>query len=152
MLPPMTERDQFIQAQVQGMLQPGEQIRGMAFVQRTPSIIVMMLCYWAYFFMTTSYYAALTDRRILLIVQRDSIQFSILVARDDALLVVYTQRDPRALVVFRDVIDEVHLEAGQGLKAACGSLGGEPTRRTQHENAQDTENVDLLLHGESQTT
>lgn len=67
MLPPMTERDQFIQAQVQGMLQPGEQIRGMAFVQRTPSIIVMMLCYWAYFFMTTSYYAALTDRRILLI-------------------------------------------------------------------------------------
>ncbi|MCA9606468.1 MAG: hypothetical protein KC619_12770 [Myxococcales bacterium] len=63
----MTERDQFIQAQVQGMLQPGETIRNMAFVQRTPSIFVMMLCYWAYFFMTKSYYAALTDRRIILI-------------------------------------------------------------------------------------
>ena len=67
----MTERDQFVHAQVQGMLQPGEQIRNVAHVLRAPGIamqiLLIMFCFWLYFFQIKHYYAALTDRRVILI-------------------------------------------------------------------------------------
>ncbi|MGE0790420.1 MAG: hypothetical protein AB7S26_32385 [Sandaracinaceae bacterium] len=67
----MTERDQFVQSQVQGMLQPGEQIRSIAYILRAPGIamqiLLTMICFWLYFFQVKHYYAALTDRRIILI-------------------------------------------------------------------------------------
>lgn len=66
-----TERDQFVQSQVQGMLQPGEQIRNIAYVLRAPGmmmqIIYMMVCFWLYFFQVKHYYGALTDRRLILV-------------------------------------------------------------------------------------
>lgn len=66
----MTERDQYVQSQVSSLLQPGEQIRNMAFVVKAPSILVqimlMLVCGWILiFFMTKHYYAVLTDRRII---------------------------------------------------------------------------------------
>ncbi|MFK7988996.1 MAG: hypothetical protein AB8I08_23465 [Sandaracinaceae bacterium] len=67
----MTERDQFVRAQVEGMLQPGEQIINIAFVRRMPSIMMQvvyaMCCIWLLFFNTTNFYAALTNRRIILL-------------------------------------------------------------------------------------
>lgn len=68
----MTERDQYVQSQVSSLLQPGEQIRNMAFVVKAPSILVqillVMVCGWILiFFMTKHYYAVLTDRRILFV-------------------------------------------------------------------------------------
>ena len=68
----MTERDQYAQSQVQALLQPGEQIRNMAFVVKAPSILVqillMMVCGWILiFFMTKHYYAVLTDRRVIFV-------------------------------------------------------------------------------------
>ena len=68
----MTERDQYVQSQVSSLLQPGEQIRNMAFVVKAPSIMVqillMMVCGWILiFFMTKHYYAVLTDRRLIFI-------------------------------------------------------------------------------------
>jgi hypothetical protein len=70
----MTERDQFIQAQVQGMLAPGEQIVNMAYVLKAPGILMQMLlsmiCYWLYYFQVKHYYAALTNQRLILIKTR----------------------------------------------------------------------------------
>lgn len=67
----MTERDTYIQSQVQGMLAPGEEIRNMAHVLRAPGmmmqIIYAMVCFWLLFFQIKHYYAALTDRRVILI-------------------------------------------------------------------------------------
>ena len=67
----MTERDQFIQAQVQGMLAPGEQIVNMAYILKAPSILMQilwtMICFWVYFFQIKHYYAALTNQRLILI-------------------------------------------------------------------------------------
>lgn len=68
----MTERDQFTQAQVSSLLQPGEQIRNMAFVVKQPAMWIQMLLYmccgWiVIIFMTKYYYAALTDRRLILV-------------------------------------------------------------------------------------
>ena len=70
----MTERDQFIQAQVQGLLAPGEQIVNMAYVLKAPGIMMQillsMICYWLYFFQVKHYYAALTNQRLILIKTR----------------------------------------------------------------------------------
>lgn len=67
----MTERDQFIQSQVQGLLAPGETIRNMAYVLRAPGIMMQiiytMICFWIVVFQTKHYYAALTDRRLILV-------------------------------------------------------------------------------------
>lgn len=70
----MTERDQFVRAQVEGLLQPGEQIINIAFVRRMPGIMMqvvyMMCCFWLLIFQTTDFYAALTNRRIILVKTR----------------------------------------------------------------------------------
>lgn len=68
----MTERDNFVQQQVGPLLQPGEQIRNMAFVLKQPAMWIQMLLYmccgWIIIiFMTKYYYAALTDRRLILV-------------------------------------------------------------------------------------
>jgi len=53
------------------MLQPGEQIRSIAYILRAPGIamqiLLIMVCFWLYFFQVKHYYAALTDRRLILI-------------------------------------------------------------------------------------
>ena len=68
----MTERDQYVESQVASLLQPGEQVRNMAFVIKAPGImlqiLLMMVCGWILiFFMTKHYYAVLTDRRVIFI-------------------------------------------------------------------------------------
>ncbi len=57
---------------MQSLLQPGEQIRNMAFILRAPGImlqiLLVMVCGWILIFlMTKHYYAVLTDRRLILI-------------------------------------------------------------------------------------
>ncbi|MDQ3033636.1 MAG: hypothetical protein M3Y87_14555 [Myxococcota bacterium] len=68
----MTPRDQFTQEQIASLLQPGEQIRNMAFVLKQPAMWIQMLLYmccgWILIlFLTKYYYAALTDRRLILV-------------------------------------------------------------------------------------
>ena len=67
----MTERDTYIQSQVQGLLAPGEQIKNMAHVLRAPGmlmqIIYALVCFWLLLFQIKHYYAALTDWRVILI-------------------------------------------------------------------------------------
>jgi hypothetical protein len=65
----MTERDQFIQAQVTPVLQPGEQILNQAFMVKQPGLIWQMLLVGGLllFLMTKAFYVVCTDRRILMI-------------------------------------------------------------------------------------
>lgn len=67
----MTKRDEFVRAQVQSMLQPGEEIRNIAYILRAPGIamqiLLMMVCFWVYLFQVKHYYAALTNRRLILV-------------------------------------------------------------------------------------
>ena len=65
----MTERDQFIHAQVGPMLQPGEQIIHTAYMTRQPGLLVQLLLVGGLLLvlMTKAYYAVLTNRRLILL-------------------------------------------------------------------------------------
>lgn len=59
--------DEYLQTQLQGILQPGEQVLHTAYMRRQPGILFQTLFVFIAFLMTKAYFAVLTNRRLILI-------------------------------------------------------------------------------------
>lgn len=59
--------DEYLQTQLQSILQPGEQVLHTAYMRRQPGILVQSLFFLIAFLLTKAYFAVLTNRRLLLI-------------------------------------------------------------------------------------
>jgi hypothetical protein len=65
----MTSSDQYLQSQLSGILQPGENVLHTAYMRRQPGLLMQMFLLGGLllFLMTKAYFAVLTDRRLILI-------------------------------------------------------------------------------------
>lgn len=59
--------DEYLQTQLQTILQPGEQVLHTAYMRRQPGILVQSLFFLIAFLLTKAYFAVLTNRRLILI-------------------------------------------------------------------------------------
>jgi hypothetical protein len=59
--------DEYLQSQLQQILQPGEQVLHTGYVRRQPGILFQSLFFFIAFLMTKAYFGVLTNRRLILI-------------------------------------------------------------------------------------
>ena len=59
--------DEYLQTQLQSILQPGEQVLHTAYMRRQPGLLVQMFFFLIAFLLTKAYFAVLTNRRLIFI-------------------------------------------------------------------------------------
>ena len=59
--------DEYLQTQLQALLQPGEQVLHTAYMRRQPGILVQAFFFLIAFLLTKAYFAVLTNRRLIFI-------------------------------------------------------------------------------------